>query len=238
MEIKTKQRLVGGLVLLALLAIFLPVLFHTSRPSTAAHLSVKIPPKPPEPQMTLSGSESNIAGTEDKEAGQLGMTSTPPQLSAWSKAAPSKEARDTKTQIAKESKTLPMREKKSAVAEKKKPAAQKAHKAAKPVSEKATSKAHANEGNENLTLKTLLAAPQAWVVQLGTFSEKAHVVRLIKKLRKKGFDAYMRPFSNAEGKHLFRVYVGPEIRLDSVKELRKKLQKKFHLNGVVKKYKV
>jgi len=46
MQTKSKQRLIGLLILLAILAIFLPLLFHNSRPSTQVQLSVKIPPKP------------------------------------------------------------------------------------------------------------------------------------------------------------------------------------------------
>ena len=46
MQIKTKQRLVGLLILLATLAIFLPLLFHNSHPAAETQSFVGIPPKP------------------------------------------------------------------------------------------------------------------------------------------------------------------------------------------------
>lgn len=157
MEIKTKQRLVGALVLLAILSIFLPVLFHTSRPVTESRLSVKVPPKPPKP-------------------------AKPPK--------PKSHALKKKT------------------------------------------------GERGAIRRTLLPTPEAWVIRLGTFSNKANADRLLARLRHKGFDAYTRSLTTAQGKRLQRVYVGPEISLKNTKRLREKLQTTFHLNGVVSKYKI
>jgi len=53
MEAKNKQRIIGGLVLLALVAIFLPLLFHNSRPSTRLQLSGQVPTAPTKPEVQL-----------------------------------------------------------------------------------------------------------------------------------------------------------------------------------------
>lgn len=168
MEIKTKQRLVGILVLLAILSIFLPVLFHTARPVAETHLSVKVPPKSAAPFVILP--------------------------------APKKV-------LDKVSKT------KTLASEQKAP-------------------------RKKISLKSLLKTPEAWVIKMGTFGDKANADRLQTKLRQNGFDAFTRSILNAQGKRLQRVYVGPEISLKNAKQLREKLQKTWHINGVVKKYKV
>jgi len=164
MEVKTKQRLVGILVLIAILAIFLPVLFHTSQPSTEARLTVKIPAKPAEPQVAL-------------------LEKAKPEVTPVARSS-------TAAPVSTDPKELPV------------------------------------------------DTPEAWVIQLGSFSDKSNADRLIKKLRKKGFEAYSRVDTTTKGAHLNRVYVGPEIRLSSAKQLLKKLHHSFHLNGVVRKYKI
>jgi DedD protein len=52
-NIRTKQRMVGGLVMLALLAIFLPMFFSSPHPSTTLTLSQKTPVEPAKPQISL-----------------------------------------------------------------------------------------------------------------------------------------------------------------------------------------
>ena len=53
MEVKAKQRLIGAVVLLAIIAIFLPLLFHNPCPSTALTMTTTIPPAPNKPIVQL-----------------------------------------------------------------------------------------------------------------------------------------------------------------------------------------
>ncbi len=53
MQNHVKHRIIGGLVLLAIIAIFLPFLFHSSQPSTPLKLSTQIPDQPDAPQVPL-----------------------------------------------------------------------------------------------------------------------------------------------------------------------------------------
>jgi len=193
-EIKTKQRLVGILVLLAILSIFLPVLFHTSRPVAETQLSVKVPLKPPEPSVILPAPQLE----QKKPEVVVKVAPKPPEPSV----------------------TLPVLNK----------VPDKAAKTKTFASEQKTRK--------ELSLKSLLTTPEAWVIKVGSFADKANADRLQEKLRHNGFDAYSRSIINAQGKRLQRVYVGPEISLKKVKQLREKLQKTLHINGVVNKYKV
>jgi DedD protein len=89
----------------------------------------------------------------------------------------------------------------------------------------------------NKILQSAISTPQAWVVQLGSFSLKNNAEKLVQRLRKQGFDAYSR--SNDENHHLItRVFVGPEINRGTMQHINKKLQHDFHLKGVVRKYNV
>ncbi len=53
MEAKIKQRVIGGLVLVAVVAIFLPLLFHHAHPSMNLALSTDVPNAPNQPQVQL-----------------------------------------------------------------------------------------------------------------------------------------------------------------------------------------
>ncbi|MBW5802427.1 sporulation protein [Coxiella endosymbiont of Ornithodoros amblus] len=53
MEVKAKQRLIGTLVLLAIVAIFFPLLFRNPRPSTGLTMTTTIPPAPDKPIVQL-----------------------------------------------------------------------------------------------------------------------------------------------------------------------------------------
>jgi DedD protein len=48
----------------------------------------------------------------------------------------------------------------------------------------------------------------SWVVQVGTFGQKANADRLVVNLKKDGFDAFVSP-TERSGKELYRVRVGP-----------------------------
>jgi DedD protein len=82
-----------------------------------------------------------------------------------------------------------------------------------------------------------LSVPEAWVIQLGTFSNAANVAQLIAKLRKDGLTAYQRT-KNVSNRNLIQVFVGPEIEKNKLDPLLKELHDKFNLRGVVRKYKV
>lgn len=173
MEAKNKQRLVGLLILLAILAIFLPVLFHNSHPSTDARLSVRIPPKPALLEHALQKQEEKSVEVP----------------------APQKAETDVK-------------------------------------------KIKSVTNSEQNGLQQFMHEPKAWTVQLGTFENIENANHLIEKLRRKGFDAYTRPIINAKGRHMIRVYVGPEVRRESALQLRNNLRATFNIKGVVRKYKI
>ncbi len=80
-----------------------------------------------------------------------------------------------------------------------------------------------------------VAKPEAWTVQLGSFSDKANVNRLIKDLRAKGLPAYVKT-TTIKNKKIMRVLVGPEIKRTKAEALLATLQKTFKLKGIIIRY--
>ena len=208
MNTKTKQRCVGLLILLAILAIFLPLLFHNAHPSVETSVSVDIPAKPsviqavaPQPLML-------------SQANAIALPQTNPVNEVLVKKPIIQANRPIKTIAAKSPNPL----------------SHNAH----PLPAPSLSLKPAVQS----MLGGLSSQPMAWVVQLGTFRHESNAQRLIAKLRGKGFDAYFRPLIDAKGHRFLRVFVGPEIRKASAKQLCEKLSAAFHLRGVVRQYQV
>jgi len=74
---------------------------------------------------------------------------------------------------------------------------------------------------------------KAWVVQVGSFSKLENARKLRDKLRQQGYTAFTDKAASS-GKTLYRVRVGPEVKRDKAEEIRKLLQKKLQIRGVVR----
>jgi DedD protein len=90
---------------------------------------------------------------------------------------------------------------------------------------------HKKEKKINSIIKTV-PLTGAWVVQLGSFSDKTNVQKLIKQLRAKGFAAYTRELKTKQGV-LLRVLIGPELRRVDAEKTADKLQKILNIKGMV-----
>ncbi len=74
--------------------------------------------------------------------------------------------------------------------------------------------------------------PEAWSVQLATFSKRENATNLSLRLQKAGYQAYVREVGTTKGP-MTRVFVGPELVATEAKKLREKLQSEFKLDGIV-----
>lgn len=79
------------------------------------------------------------------------------------------------------------------------------------------------------------AVPLAWVVQLGSFSDKENVQRLLSTLKQMKLDAYTRVI-NHDDQVTIKVFVGPYINRQDVDKVQQSLQRALNLKGVIKKY--
>lgn len=82
----------------------------------------------------------------------------------------------------------------------------------------------------------MMAPPQAWVLQLGTFSSAWRADHLVSELRVKGFDVYTRTTARSYGRVSVHVFVGPKIHRADIEAIRAQLVHDFHLYGVIRKY--
>lgn len=78
--------------------------------------------------------------------------------------------------------------------------------------------------------------PNGWVVQVGSLS-RDNARQLDQRLRGAGYPSYIadRPVTNADDR-LYRVRVGPEVRLSDAVKLQARLKKEMNLDGFVAPY--
>jgi DedD protein len=83
--------------------------------------------------------------------------------------------------------------------------------------------------------KAVKSGVSAWVVQLGSFADEKNANQLQKRLRDKGFAAFVEPLSNGD-QISFRVRVGPELTDKLATDLANKIEKAAKVKGIVVKY--
>lgn len=72
----------------------------------------------------------------------------------------------------------------------------------------------------------------AWVVQLGSFGERANADGLAAKLRAAGFDTVIEQ-ARVDGQSVYRVQVGPEATEAAAEQTRQRIADKLKLDGKV-----
>jgi DedD protein len=76
----------------------------------------------------------------------------------------------------------------------------------------------------------------AWVIQIGSFKNKANALRLVNQLRANGYRAFIQQTSGTFGDST-RVFVGPENKHHSARALADRLESDMHIRGIVISYK-
>lgn len=107
------------------------------------------------------------------------------------------------------------------------------------VADKPKEKIQAKAQTDKKTVKKSSTPPvvaNAWTIQLGSFSDKANAQALVKKLRAKGFTAYLNEPKSKTA--LIRVFVGPETDHEKAEKMVKELANSFNLHGMIVKYKL
>lgn len=77
----------------------------------------------------------------------------------------------------------------------------------------------------------------AWIVQMGSFKNKANARNLTDKLRAAGFNAFTRELKSARGGVRTHVYVGPEFKEASATKISRKIKHDMNLQSIVLPYK-
>ncbi|MDR0781693.1 MAG: SPOR domain-containing protein [Pseudomonadales bacterium] len=88
---------------------------------------------------------------------------------------------------------------------------------------------------ERVPARDTAGLPQGWVVRLGTFGERANADRLLKQLLDAKYKAYAESVASAQGA-LTGVYVGPVLTRAEADSLQRELNKRFQLEGLVRRF--
>lgn len=187
MDTPIKQRLVGLAVLIALAAIFLPMLLDGSGREGHVRVDMDIPPEPLFPAPERLPVRPTIPEPVERTlpAGALAPEQAPEPA-----PTPAETARP---------------------------------RPAEPVA-RAMPSAPAERGEA--------AIEEGWVVQVGSFSEEGRAQTLHKRLREKGFEAFVEPFTSGE-MHVYRVKVGPPAARADAEGLAVRLEQELGLKGLV-----
>ncbi|KIZ49307.1 cell division protein [Pseudomonas oryzihabitans] len=211
-----KQRVIGALVLLALIIIFVPMLFN--RQDDARKVAVEAPPQPAAPtvpatevQPVQTPEAPPVVVVPDEPAKPLGKPQTP--IAGTTGQAP--------TQNAPVSPAPAQSQPAAPVA---KAPATPAPVASAPAAPSATP-APAAKPDSRLGAANL---PNSWSVQLASLSSRPSADALQAKLRSQGYNAYVR---TADGMN--RVFVGPVIERSEADRLRDQLNKQNGVKGFV-----
>ena len=223
---QTKQRIIGIIVLLGLLAIIIPLMMNTSPNdgNSRAELEVSMPIAPEAPIMELVEAPeppAKITVEEDEVQEVVVIEKVAPQASF------KKEAVKPVVAIKKPSTTAPV---KSAA----QPTATAAKKPVEPVVT-LTKK-------EPIRITSPKKAPaltsgSAWNIQVGSFGNKNNVVKLVESLKSQGFKVFTKDVTTVNGM-LTRVYVGPEIEQSVAQQKLTQIERQFNLKGRVVKQKI
>jgi DedD protein len=213
-----KQRLVGGVVLLALLAIFLPIFFSQPHP-TAERMALPAEPSRPVVELKLpklvehadTRATKPMAYAHDDPIGEVIAAK------ATANAVPAAEAMAPVTMAKAQDKAQSSTKNLPAAKTKAKP--ELAVVASKP--------------------PAVVVVPKvqgAWVVQVATFSRSDYAKALVKRLRKAGLEAYTRVQVRRDGRRLTQVFVGPVVDKARLDQLKIRLNTDFKLKGLVRRY--
>lgn len=263
MESKTKHRILGSLVVIALVVIFLP-LFDTGTPS-ATSAAVEPPPFPDQ-SVQVSSSDSSVPiqspttsddGPFRQQPDDVISDTHPNLISAKSK--------ETKAKSSPHAVDI-----NQSIYDSEKRAVDAPAPIAKPLvtNEELLNSFHPTEvkrtniivpankrppSNKMRSVQKPVTQPVAkiaaaidpeiikikdamWAVQIGTFSNKANALRMVNNLRANGYRAFIHE-AKAPYNGKLRVMVGPLNKKDSAKVMAAKLENTMHLRGIIVNYK-
>ena len=84
--------------------------------------------------------------------------------------------------------------------------------------------------------KTAPKIADAWVLQLGSFTDKKNAETLRKKLYKSDISAYIKRFT-VDGRKIYRVIVGPKLDRHSIEKMQSRVRRKSGIQPLIVKFK-
>lgn len=265
MDKRKTQRILGILVIIALVIILFPLLFNKNEVSIQT-TSVTAPAFPDKQTLTTAENQDKPADTTPiaepipAQANNEGVAETKPEAPVVNMdTTPAISAENTITPTEDTKQPLELN---NASIDQPKPA--------NPVNEQASHEAQANvepailsTDEENTVQPTPKPADkpikssknkpkkhdkpihhevaklnkQAWIVQMGSFKNKNNARSLTDKLRAAGFNAFTKEVKLSKGGVRTHVYVGPEFKEAAATKISRKIQHDMNLQSIVLPYK-
>ncbi|MGD9108436.1 MAG: SPOR domain-containing protein [Gammaproteobacteria bacterium] len=255
MDIGLKRRLITAIIILALIVIFVPMLFKQHKSSHATHVVITTPAMPPsqpqvdqqqqpveqqtqpqvnQPQPVKQQTQSQVVQPQQTNAQQ-----TTEQQATQPAEQPIKQQTEQPTQspVVQHQQTnveQPKNQFSTMPTVKPKPKiTQTAIKVIK-IKPKFTPAVLPHKIKPRLTPKPKLKPnAKAYVVRLGVFANDENATKLIHKLRDKGFTSFGYKYKKRGNKILTHVYVGPLVTRKHAEQTVQQLKKIMKLKGVV-----
>jgi len=235
MEKKISRRIVGSLVVVALVIILLPLFSNNDGAPLIQSAAIEKPTFPVSPAETVALVENENSTipesaahkkikdimTPDKNLPGMSSAANNNQHAAPALSVASNSAEPLNPKIVK---VIP-----AASTQQVKPEV----KAVVAENSKAVDSKHHDAATKNKIDIASLKNP-AWVVQLGSFKNKNNAARLTNALRSKGYKAFT---YETKSNNQVRVYVGPEFQQVAAASLATKIEKDMQMQGVVLSYK-
>lgn len=212
MNLATKQRIVGSIVLLALGLIFLPIVFD-GEGSYQAPVSSRIPERPVlPPPVEIQATRPNILSDQNPVSGQDGAPEDDAQEEAITETAAQSEPLQSAEGSRSEAAPVENEPTLAEIVE-----SEPVYSRALPVLDEET------------------GLPQGWSVRLGSFADARNATNLTQRLQEAGYKAYSRETENAQGL-ITIVFVGPWLDRVLADDYLRQLEEEFELSGMVVRY--
>jgi cell division septation protein DedD len=278
MDLKVKQRIVGLVVVLALLGIFIPMISYKMQPKNGIHLSTTIPAAPVATSLAAAQNQPPVQNKVIAQNGSPQLAPSAPsgeavlsevaakdldkasqdELTEANETDVSTSGKEKLTQLPADERTSKDTEKlakmsaeKQAVSGPQKPVIPSTaegsprigsvHEAGGPSAVLGTTAVEGlnpHAGHASLHGTAGAGHPPhhsaTWIVQLGTFSSQKNIRILETKLASKGIPSFQQHGRSNSGAKIVRIYVGPLSTQRQALNMKKELQNRLHISGIIK----
>lgn len=245
MASKFQNRLVGTVILVALVVIFLPDMLDgqkiAQKDESFATIPLRPELEPAKPALQVSAAstlpEQHAASQQQAAEAEQWQVEEVPDTVTLGQSSTAAPVAETQTKAVAPAVVAKQPEPKPAVKPEPKPAAKPA---VKPESKPASQAGQIKTMDDLLQSKQLVAkAPEpaqgSWILQLGAFRNKDSVNALVGKLRAAGYSAHTVPRTPVQGQ-INRVFIGPDVSRAKLQGIQSKVSQLTGLSGSVVAY--
>ncbi|WP_133130449.1 SPOR domain-containing protein [Legionella yabuuchiae] len=225
-----KHRLVGVVVILSIIALFLPAFMKKSSDglNSTVNVAVHLPQKPAQPSVSKPNSEELFQTVKVAKVDLSEVIESEPKITQIVKAEPIRNPEVAHVEPKSTTQLQPHQAPKVAKATIRK------NKSSLPTKMTLTQERTITPKKQELAKQpdTIKNQPTGYAVQIASFAVESNAKALVQQLRHKGYKAtYSR--SSTSKRELYKVIVGQVDKKEEAKALQQKLAESIHLKGFV-----